>query len=178
MKAFTDADGRRWEVTIDIPAAKTVWQRTQVNLRARRDLARLTGEESLWLIPDVLYVLCEAQAQKRYESLAGDVGRLSAEFGRMLEPCLAAACEALFGELADFCRRLGLQATARLTEALSRQMATQEAAEDQRLGAKMVPAMQAEMETELARRETILSQILGTHAGPSPASSDSAASPA
>lgn len=173
MHRFTDADGRVWDVVIDIPAAKLVYQRTQVNLRARQDLARLTGDESLWLIPDVLYVLCEGQARKRNEQLAGDVPALSAEFGRMLEPVLAAACEALFGELADFCRRLGLQATSRLTEALAKQAATREAAEDQRLGPLMVPAMEAEMSDALAEREQILRKILGTTAGQSPESSGS-----
>jgi hypothetical protein len=176
MHSFTDADGRAWEVSIDIPLAKVVWQRTQINLRAREHLARLTGDESLWLIPDVLYVICESQAAKRYEKLAGDVAALSAEFGRLIERCMPAACEALFGELADFCQRLGLQATARLVEALSKQLATREAAEDQRLGAKMLPAMEAEMETELARRDQVLARILGTNVGKPPEPSDSAAS--
>lgn len=175
MQRFRDADGREWEVSLDIPAAKRIWQRLQVNLRARNDLARLTGDESLWLIPDVLYVLCETQAAKRYERLAGDVSELSAEFGRMLEPVFAVASRAFFEELTDFCRRLGMQATARLTEALAKRLATQEAAEDQAYGAKLAPAMDAEIDRELAKRVRILDRILGTNAGSLPESSDSGA---
>lgn len=179
MQNFTDADGRPWQIVLDIPAARTVYQRTQVNLRSRENLQRLTGDESLWLIPDVLYVLCEAQAAKRYESLNGDVAAISAEFGRMLEPCFAAACEAFFVELADFCRRLGMQATARLTEALAKRLATLETLEAQQLGDKMVPAMDAEIQRELTQREQTLDRLIrGTNAGKSPGSSDSAASTA
>ena len=161
---------------MDIPTAKAVWQRCQVNLRSRADLQRLTGDESLWLLPDVLFVLCEQQAAKRYESLAGDTAKLSAEFGRLLEPCFGPACTAFAQELADFLRRLGLQATASLVEALAKRLATQEQTEQQRLGAKMLPALEAEMETALTRRERILDRILGMSAGSSPESSDSAAS--
>ena len=178
MKKFTDADGRVWQIVIDIPAARTVYQRTQVNLRSRNDLQRLTGDESLWLIPDVLYVLCEAQVAKRYEAIAGDVSAVSAEFGRLLEPCFAAACEAFFVELADFCRRLGMQATARLTEALAKRLATLETLEAQQLGDKMVPAMDAEIQRELTERGKTLDRILGMNAGKSPEPSALGALPA
>lgn len=177
MHTFHDADGREWRVVVDIPAAREVYQRVKINLRARPDLQRLTGDESLWLVPDVLYVLCDEQARKRYESLAGDVSKLSAEFGRLLEPVFAAACEALFGEISDFCRRLGLVATARLTEALAKRLATTEAREVAALGAKMIPAMDAEIDLQLKVRGEALDRILGTTAGSLPESSDSAASP-
>jgi hypothetical protein len=177
MQKFTDADGRQWQIVLDIPAARTVYQRTQVNLRARQDLQRLTGDESLWLIPDVLYVLCEAQAAKRYEALDGNVAAISAEFGRMLEPCFPAACEAFFTELADFCRRLGMQATARLTEALAKRLATLETLEAEQLGDKMVPAMDAEIQRELTQRGKTLDRLIrGTNVGKSPESSDLATS--
>lgn len=176
MNRFRDSDGRDWQITIDIPAAKAVWQRLQINLRSRADLQRLTGDESLWLIPDVVYVLCEQQAMKRFEASAGDVSKVSAEFGRMLEPVFAGCCQAFFEELADFCRRLGMQATARLTEALAKRLATCEAMEDQQLGAKMVPAMELEIQRELTQRGLILDRILGRTVGKPPESSDLAAS--
>lgn len=176
MRQFRDRDGRDWQITLDIPAAKTVWSRLQINLRSRTDLQRLTGDESLWLIPDVVYVLCEAQAMKRFEKLAGDIPELSAEFGRMLEPVFAGVCQAFFEELADFCRRLGMVATARLTEALAKRLATCETLEDLQLGAKMVPAMELEIQRELTQRGLILDRILGKTVGKPPAPSDSAAS--
>ena len=170
MHKFSDGDGRVWEVKLDIPAAKEVWKRTGLNLRSRADLQRLTGDESLWLLPDVLYVLCADQSARRYEHVGLDVGVQSAEFGRMLEPCIGPAATALFSELADFCRRLGLQATASLVEALATRLATQETHEQERLGAKLLPAMAAEIDQALTNREAILDRILGIAAGSSPAS--------
>lgn len=178
MQTFVDGDGREWQVKLDIPAAREVYQRTKVNLRSRVDLQRMTGDESLWLIPDVLYVLCEEQVRKRYESAAADTALLSAEFGRLLEPCFARACDSLFLELSDFCRRLGMTATARLAEALAAKLRTIEARETAAIGEKMVAAMEAEIEIELAAKSRRLDAILGMNAGNSPAPSGSAASPA
>lgn len=173
MQTFTDGDNRQWDVKIDIPAARQVWDRLKINLRSRQDLQRLTGDESLYLIPDVLYVLAESQAKKRYEKLANNTAELSAEFGRMLEPCFAQAAEALFAELSDFCRRLGLQATGQLIAALATRLATVEAKEAATYGDKLTAAMDAELDRQLAIRDQRLNQILGTKPGNSPESSAS-----
>lgn len=176
-KVFHDADGREWNVTIDIPAAKEVFRRLQINLRSRNDIQRLTGEESVYLIPDVLYVLCEAQARKRYEKLADNTPELSAEFGRNLESRFVQACEALCAELSDFYRRLGLQATARLIEALANRLATVEAKEAAAYGDKLTAAMDAEIDKQLEIRNQTLDKILGTKPGNSPESSASSTLP-
>ncbi|HOT74011.1 MAG TPA: hypothetical protein PLX18_12705 [Anaerohalosphaeraceae bacterium] len=85
MKAFEDAKGRRWELSLTIGSAKRVLEKLGVNLLEPEGgepplLTRL-GADAM-LLCDVLYVLCEPQAEKNAvsdidfgESLGGDAIR-------------------------------------------------------------------------------------------------------
>ena len=112
MKTFADNAGRTWTVGLNVDAIRRVRAARQVNL-----LAAVEGEllEQLATDPvllcDLLYVLCQAEAESR--------GVSDADFGRaMAGDALEHATTALLEELVDFFpsgkRRVLHQALAKL----------------------------------------------------------------
>ncbi|MDD5502911.1 MAG: hypothetical protein PHH26_05550 [Candidatus Thermoplasmatota archaeon] len=103
MKQFTDKEGRKWEITLTIGAAKRVRDLLEVNLLEPEAgnpplLTRLTTDEIF--LCDVLYCLCMAQATDR--------GVTDVDFGELLcGDVVLAAHEALYGELLDFFQKRG-----------------------------------------------------------------------
>lgn len=98
MHTFTDAAGRVWTITIHVAAIKRVHARLGLNLYQLLDdrfqaLGALLGDP-LRLV-DVLYVLCQDEAQARNIS--------DEDFGRaMFGDAIHHAAEAFLEELIDF----------------------------------------------------------------------------
>jgi len=97
MATFTDAAGREWVVDIDVDALRRVRKRLDLNLMdaiGGPTLERLADDPVL--LVDVLYVLCEDQADRD--------GVSDEEFGRAMRgDALDAAARAFLEALADFC---------------------------------------------------------------------------
>ena len=117
MHTFQDASLRPWDFVLNINAARRVWQRLQINLRAPQDLAKLEGDESTFVLTQLLAVVCEDVAttvwpecersttQSKHDYLCDRFGDLLDD-ARVERAALTAVCD----ELADFCQRRGLPA--------------------------------------------------------------------
>jgi len=154
MATFTDADGREWVIDIDVNALRRVKKRLDLKLMdviGGETLDRLADDPVL--LVDMLYVLCEEQAQRD--------GVSDAEFGRAMRgDALDAAVSAFLEALADFC-------PSRKGTILRRLIATGKGAEDRIL------ATAEEMLTS-GEVDRLLSGSLSPT--PSPDSPDSSAS--
>ena len=96
MKAFTDSQGRSWNVVVNVSAVKRVRDLARVDLLdvANGDLLSRLADDPCLLV-DVLYVLCKPDADTK--------GITDEDFGRsMVGGVLDAASSALIGELLDF----------------------------------------------------------------------------
>lgn len=97
MAKFADAAGREWVVDVDVNALRRVRKRLDVNLMdaiGGETLERLA--EDPVLLVDVLYVLCQQQAERD--------GVSDEAFGAGLRgDALDAAARAFLEALADFC---------------------------------------------------------------------------
>ena len=117
MQTFYDASRRAWDMVLNINSAHTVWQRLKINLRAPQDMAKLEGDESTFVLRDLLAVICEDAATllwpecertpelSKHQVLCTRFGDLI-EDAKVEEEALEKFCE----ELADFCQRRGLPA--------------------------------------------------------------------
>jgi hypothetical protein len=116
MKAFTDASGRSWEVTVNVNAIKRVRDLLAVDLLdvANSDLLTRLADDACLLV-NVLFVLCKP---------AADALKVTDEdFGRaMVGGALDAASAALMQDLLDFFPRAQrLKALGRMVTALRAQ---------------------------------------------------------
>jgi len=97
MATFADAAGREWVVDIDVAALRRVRKRLDLNLMdaiGGETLGRLADDPVL--LVDVLYVLCQEQAERD--------GISDEAFGRAMRgDALDAAAGAFLEALADFC---------------------------------------------------------------------------
>jgi hypothetical protein len=166
MKTFQDNAGHVWSVTLDVTAVRRVKGRLGLNLYGLLDdgfrgLAALVADPLS--LCDVLYVLCEDEAQKR--------GVTDEDFGRGLRgEAITAAARAFHDEFADFYHdplvRAGLRRTA---EARGR------------LEATLTESAMVGLEAEMARLEGLdpasLASELRALSGASPAPSASTPAP-
>lgn len=76
MPKFIDKEKREWVVNIDIPIAREIRRRLDVNILDMSDGLSAVSEDPI-LFCDVLYLLCESQADR--------LSMNDVEFGKMLQ---------------------------------------------------------------------------------------------
>lgn len=170
MRAFKDSQGREWFLNVNTGTVK--------NVRAARDVDLLdtTGEvyerlaDDPVLLVDVLWLLCQEQAQK--------VGLTDAQFGEgLVGDAIEDATTALMGAIADFTpsrkRAVVLKGAELMTRV--RQKGTEIALGkigDPELEKKLLSMMEAEMDEQLRQLLTRSSSATSV-----PASSESIPAP-
>lgn len=117
MRSFNDREGRAWQLTVDLPAAKRVRQATAFDVMTA-DFEKLSADPIT--LVDVIYCLCKQQADA--------AGITDEQFGRLLSSgdAINGATDALLEELSDFFptgrREVAKEALARLREVESKAM--------------------------------------------------------
>lgn len=129
MHAFSDSNGRTWNLIVTVDAVRRVRDLVGVNLarlieprKAGGEVPLMTDlEDDIMLLVDVIYAIIKPQA---------DVAGVSdEEFGQALGgEAIAAAHEAFWKELADFFRSLRRRPGAPEAKAIEKQLALVEAA--------------------------------------------------
>lgn len=114
MRTFTDATGRQWAVIVNGATVKRVATLLGVDLgnphKGDPPPAKRLYDDIVFLV-DLLYVVCKPQADQATPPIG------EADFAAILDgSVLASALAALETEWADFFRRLGREAAARLIE--------------------------------------------------------------
>lgn len=120
MRTFQDSARRDWTINIGFSEIKRVNTTLGVDLFQAADLQKLC--KGLAEVVDVLYVVCQPQADK--------AGLSDEQFGEMLVTCFQPAFDALFLELAELYDQIGRKPLASLIRKMvdlqKRQQAAQE----------------------------------------------------
>lgn len=165
MKTFADSEGRKWNLSLTIAAAKRVRGLLGVNLldldQGDPPLLTRLGTDVMLLV-DVVFCLVKPQADAE--------GISDEQFGAALGgEAVLAAQTAFYEELVDFFRQCGRGHLARAAEKQVEIMAAATEAGERRIDAVDAGAVVAEL---VGKQET-----LGNSSGNSPASADSTPCP-
>jgi hypothetical protein len=123
MHPFKLADGRSFNLTINVHAVRKVWDVLQVDMHKSQVAQDLMGPEQMFReVPRLLAVICDEQLIRAYPELADFPQAMLTKMDDMLEPaeCITGAHKALCEEWADFCRRRGQPGIARILDAAPR----------------------------------------------------------
>lgn len=123
MHQFKLADGRSFQLVINVHAVRKVWDVLQIDMHKSQVANELMGPEAMYReVPRLLAVLCDEQLIRAYPELADYPQALLTKMDEALEPseCITGAHKALCEEWADFCRRRGQPGIARILDAAPR----------------------------------------------------------
>lgn len=163
MRTFRDARGDTWEIALNVAAIKRVRAILKIDLADPTSaeqgeakpialVARL--DTDLYLLPDVLFVLCQRQAEERSITDEDFGQRLGGEAMRL-------AHDAFFQEWLDFFRHLGREDLAKVIE---KEMSYLKKAIDLAEAAVNSEAMDRRLDANLAQFGTRLTNALESSA--------------
>lgn len=107
MQTFRDAEGRQWQLRLDLSVAKRL-RDAGYDLLDEERLGQIA--QDIYEIVNTLYLICRRQAD--------ELGMGDESFGQMLTTCYEPAKDAFLEELRLFYMGLGLKAQARIVEAV------------------------------------------------------------
>ena len=139
MRSFKDTSGAHWEVAIDVPVARVIRSRTEIDVHSmfsQETLTMLAG--NTLVLTDLLWAVVERQAEKRGVSELEFFQRLDSEI-------IETATDLLFDAVVDYLPEKKRKQAARLLAAL--RAAGKEAIQ---LASKQLDKSLKKMETTLA----------------------------
>jgi len=150
MHRFTDKTGHDWPLLLNRANVRKLWDLLRINLHDPADLGRVCNQERYLLLPQILEVLCRADAERTWPEAAGHVELLLDRFDEVLasDTVFDAAHQAFCEELADFCRSRGRAAVAKYLDATPRLLAKEAAANLAQL--PDVARLEAELDARVA----------------------------